>query len=147
MSSLGRNGESLLCNIGTNGVAGHIGQKVAKFYVPALSLRTLEIKPDENTQTTARLRKLLNGQLAGKADAVMLTKDALDSLSTDSMRANWQRIAAYGQLRAFTLTGSEIEGNRRTLSYRAEVGEHLLLLSFALNREGKVSELSLEEEE
>jgi hypothetical protein len=77
----------------------------------------------------------------------MLTKDAFDSLSSDPERGNWQRIAAYGQLRAFTLTGSEIEGNRRTLSYRAEVGEHLLLLSFALNREGKVSELSLEEEE
>ena len=69
------------------------------------------------------------------------------TLSSDPERGNWQRIAAYGQLRAFTLTGSEIEGNRRTLSYRAEVGEHLLLLSFALNREGKVSELSLEEEE
>ena len=41
----------------------------------------------------------------------------------------------------------EIESGRRTLSYRAEVGDHLLLLSFILDREGNVWELSLEEEE
>jgi hypothetical protein len=136
----------VLCNIGTAGVARHIGQVIAKLYVPALSLRALEIKRDEDPQTTARLRELLNGLLAGKTNSVILTKDALDSLSSGPERTSWQRIAAYGQLRAFNLTGSEIEGNRRWLSYRAEVGEHLLLLSFALNREGKVSELSLEEE-
>ena len=115
----------VLCNIGTAGVARHIGQTIAKLYVPALSLRALEIKRDEDPQTTARLRELLNGLFAGKPSAVMLTKDAFDSLSSDPERANWQRIAAYGQLRAFNLTGREIEGNRRTLSYRAEVGEHL----------------------
>lgn len=137
----------VLCNIGTAGVAGHIGQAIAKLYVPALSLRTLQNKRDDDTQTTARLRELLNGQLAGKTDAVMLTKEALDSLSTDPERANWRRIAAYGLLRTFDLTGCEIEGSRRTLCYRAEVGEHFLLLRFVLNGEGKVSELSLEEEE
>ncbi len=42
-------------------------------------------------------------------------------------RAIWQRIAAYGPLRAFSLAGREIEGSRRALSYRAEVGDHLLL--------------------
>ena len=52
----------------------------------------------------------------------MLTKEALDSLSTDPERANWRRIAAYGLLRAFDFTGCEIEGSRRTLCYRAEVG-------------------------
>ena len=77
----------------------------------------------------------------------MLTKEALDSLSTDPERANWRRIAAYGPLRAFDFAGCGIEGSRRTLCYRAEVGEHFLLLRFVLNGEGKVSELSLEEEE
>ena len=137
----------VLCNIGTGGVARHIGQVIAKLYVPALSLRTLEVKRDEDPQATARLRGFLDGLLTGKPSAVILTKDAFDSLSSDPERADWQRIAAYGQLRAFTLTGREIEGGRRTLSYRAEVGEHLLLLSFALNCEGEISELSLEEEE
>jgi hypothetical protein len=137
----------VLCNIGTGGVARHIGQAIAKLYVPALSLRTLEGKRDEDPQTTAQLRGLLDGLLAGKPNAAMLTKDAFDSLSSDPERANWQRIAAYGRLRAFNLAGREVGGGRRTLSYRAEVGEHLLLLSFVLDRDGNVSELSLEEEE
>ena len=137
----------VLCNIGTNGVARQIGQTIAKLHVPALSLSTLEIKRDEDPQTTARLRELLNGLLADRTSSVMLTKEALDSLSTDPERANWQRIAAYGLLRALNVVGREVDGSRRRLSYRAEVGEHLLLLSFVLNREGKIAELSLEEEE
>jgi len=111
----------VLCNIDTAGVARHIGQAIAKLYVPALSLRTLEIKRDEDPQTTVRLRELLNGLLAGKPSSVMLTKDALDSLSSDPERANWQRIAAYGLLRALDFAGREFEGNRRTLSYRRMV--------------------------
>jgi hypothetical protein len=55
--------------------------------------------------------------------------------------------ARFSPLRGLDVAGREFEGNRHTLSYRAEVGEHLLLLSFVLNREGKVDELSLEEEE
>jgi CubicO group peptidase (beta-lactamase class C family) len=137
----------VLCNLGTIGVAGRIGQTVAKLYVPALSLRALEIKRDEDSQTSARLRELLRGQLAGKADADALTKDARESLSTNSARANWERVASYGPLRAFDFAGSETEGNTRTLRYRAGLGEHLLLLKFALNGEGKVTELSVEEEE
>lgn len=137
----------VLCNIGTAGVARDIGQAIAKLYVPALSLSTLEIKRDEDAQTTARLRELLNGLLADKASSVMLTKDALVSLSTDPERANWQRIAAYGLLRALNVVGRDSEGSRRRLSYRAEVGEHFLLLSFVPNRDGNVAELSLEEEE
>ena len=63
------------------------------------------------------------------------------------MRAKWQRIAAYGLRHAFDFGGRESEGDSRSLRYRAEVGEHLLLLKFVLNGEGKVSELSLEEGE
>jgi hypothetical protein len=57
----------------------------------------------------------------GEADSVMLTKDVLDSLSTDSARANWQRIAAYGPLRAFDFAGREIEGDGRATPFPLEV--------------------------
>jgi CubicO group peptidase (beta-lactamase class C family) len=137
----------VLCNIGTVGVASHIGQAIAKLQVPGLSLSTLDIKRDEDPQTTARVRELLNGLLANKANSAMLTKDALDFLATDPERASWQRMAAYGPLRALDVVGREGEDGRRKLSYRAAVGEHLLLLSIVLNREGKVAELRLEEEE
>ena len=73
----------VLCNIGTGGVAGRIGQMVAKVYVPALSLRTLEIQPDGDMQTVARLHELIERQLAGEANSAMLTKEARDSLATD----------------------------------------------------------------
>ncbi|HYH87441.1 MAG TPA: hypothetical protein VEX60_18450, partial [Pyrinomonadaceae bacterium] len=137
----------VLCNLGTIGVAGRIGQAVAKLYVPALSLRALGTKPDEDAQTGARLREIVRAQLAGKPDAEAFTTGARDALSTDSARANWGRFNAYGPLRAFDFAGRETEGERRTLRYRVGLGEHLLLLKFVLNGEGKVSEMSAEEEE
>jgi hypothetical protein len=137
----------VLCNIGTGGVAGRIGQTVAKLYVPDLSLRTLEIQPDGDTQTATRLHQLIDKQLAGESNSVMLTKEARDSLATDSARANWQRIAAYGRLRKFDFVGRDIDGYGSGLFYRAEVGGHFLLLKFVPNGAGKISELSLEEEE
>ena len=137
----------VLSNIGTQGVAGRIGQAVAKLYVPALSLRALDIKQDEDPQTAARLREVLRGQLAGKTDAAAFTKEALASLSNASARDNWRRLASYGTLRAFDFAGREAEGGARTLRYRAALGEHLLLLKFVLNGEGRVTELSVEEEE
>jgi CubicO group peptidase (beta-lactamase class C family) len=137
----------VLCNLGTQGVAGRIGQAVAKLYVPALSLRALETGRDEDPRTAARLREILRGQLAGEADAAALTKEALASLSTTSARDNWQRLASYGPLRAFDFAGREAEGDARTLRYRAALGEHLLLLKFVLSGEGRVTELGVEEEE
>lgn len=137
----------VLCNIGSIGVAGRIGQTVAKLYAPALSLRALDVQRDEDPPTAARLRELVRGQLAGKPDTGALATGAFESLSTNSARANWQRFASYGQLRAFDFAGSEAAGDTRTLRYRAGLGDHLLLLKFVLNGEGKVTELSVEEEE
>lgn len=85
----------VLCNIGTAGVARQIGQAIAKLYAPALSLRTLEIKRDEDPQTTARLCELLNALLAGKPSSEMLTKDALDSF----VRPRTHKLAAHRRLR------------------------------------------------
>jgi D-alanyl-D-alanine carboxypeptidase len=137
----------VLCNLGTQGVAGRIGQAVAKLYVPALSLRALELSRDEDTQTSARLRDVLSTQLAAKPDAAALTKEALASLSNASARDNWRRLASYGPLRDFDFAGREDVGGARTLRYRAALGGHLLLLKFVLNGEGRVAELSVEEEE
>ena len=137
----------MLCNIGTGGVAGRIGQAVAKLYVPALSIRTLEVQPEGDMQTGARLYEFIKKQLAGETDSAVLTKESRDSLATDSARATWQRIAGYGTLRKFDFVGRDIDGYGGGLFYRAEVGDHLFLLKFVLNSAGKISDLSLEEEE
>ena len=94
-----------------------------------------------------RLHELIERQLAGEANSAILTKEARDSLATDSARATWRRIAGYGTLRKFDFVGRDIDGYGGGLFYRAEVGEHLLLLKFVLNGAGQISELSLEEEE
>ena len=84
----------VLSNTGTGGVAGRIGQTVAKLYAPALSLRALEIQPDGDIQTGVRFYELIEKQIEGKVNSAMLTKDARDSLATSSARTTWQRVAA-----------------------------------------------------
>ena len=68
----------VLCNIGTAGVARHIGQVIAKLSVLALSLRTLEIKRDEDPHTILAPPRIPGGLLTGKPSAVMPTEDAFD---------------------------------------------------------------------
>ena len=137
----------VLSNTGTGGVAGRIGQTVAKLYAPALSLRALEIRPDGYIQTGVRFYELIEEQIEGKVNSAMLTKQARNSLANYSARTIWQRVAAYGTLRKIDFVGRDIDGYGGGLFYRAEVGEHLLLVKFVPNGAGKISELTLEEEE
>lgn len=137
----------VLCNLGTIGLAGRIGQQVAKLYAPALSLANVTPRPDPEAQTSRRLRAALEGLLgAGPAEADF-TPERFKALSNESARANWQLLSAYGPLRSFDFVEAEGAGRARTLRYRAGLGVHWLLLKFVVQEDGRVAELVVEEEE
>ena len=137
----------VLCNLGTIGLAGRINQGVAKLYIPALSLRTLGERPDDDPQTTRLLQTITAERLAGRADAESFAPEARRTLSGESAREYWRQLASRGPLGGFALVEREEAAGRRTLRYRASVGRHLLLLRFALAPDGKIAEMVVEEEE
>jgi CubicO group peptidase (beta-lactamase class C family) len=137
----------VLTNLGDLGLAGEITLGLAKLYIPSLSLRTLKAVPGADPQTTRRLEKVLRGRLAGRFDADLFTTEARAAHETEGARQRWQRLAAYGPLKSLSLVGSETAAGARTLRHRAALGHHLLLLKFVLTEEGRIAELSVEEEE
>nr|MBA3242344.1 hypothetical protein [Acidobacteriota bacterium] len=92
------------------------------------------------------LRDLLAGRAAGSE---AFTPERLAALSTPAAKSNWQQLAAYGPLKslAFVETDAAASDKTRALRYKAALGEHLLLVRFALAEDGRVAELNVEEEE
>ncbi len=138
----------VLCNLGRIGLGGEVATAVAKLYIPSLSLRELKETPDPDPQSSLRLRAALSELLAGRAPAAAdFTTDARARLSGDESKMLWRETAASGPLNSFAFVGDERQGRERVARYVAALGRRLLLLRFNLDDDGKVSALSIEEEE
>jgi D-alanyl-D-alanine carboxypeptidase len=137
----------VLCNLGRIGLAGEVATSVAKLYLPALSLRRMKEQPDPDPLASQRLRTALSDLLAGKADAAAFTPEAHARLTNEEARARWRETAAAGPLSSFAFVGEERRAGGRVARYVATTGRQMLLLRFTLAGEGKITELSVEEEE
>lgn len=137
----------VLTNLGTLGLAGRINQGVAKHYIPALSLKRLGEQPDPDPPRTTRLLAALTDLLAGRVEPSAFTRDRGAALASDGAREFWQHVAAYGPLKSLALVAREPADDARTLRYKAALGEHLLLVKFVLEDDGKIAEVTVEEEE
>jgi CubicO group peptidase (beta-lactamase class C family) len=137
----------VLTNLGDIGLAGEVALGLAKLYIPTLSLRALRTQTDPSPQTSQRLRLVLEARLAGRVDESMWAAEARTTLANETARERWRRLAAYGALKSFDPVGSETAGRTRVVRYKAALGTHLLLLKYVLAEDGKVAEMSVEEEE
>ena len=137
----------VLANLGDIGLAGEVSLGLAKLYIPALSLRRLPEQRDTDPQTTRQLETVLRGRLDGRVDESLFGVGVRAALSSESAKQTWQRLAADGPVKSFAFVGSETVGGVRTLRYKALLGSHLLLLKYVLAEDGKIAEMSVEEEE
>ncbi|HZB45809.1 MAG TPA: serine hydrolase domain-containing protein [Pyrinomonadaceae bacterium] len=137
----------VLTNLGTLGLAGRINQGVAKHYLPALSLKRLGEQTDPDPQTSTRLRSALAELLAGRVEPAAFTSARAAALSTANAKESWREIASYGPLKSLAFVEREPSNKSRTLRYKAALGEHLLLLKFVLEDDGRIAEVNVEEEE
>jgi CubicO group peptidase (beta-lactamase class C family) len=138
----------VLCNMGTLGLAGRINQAVAKFYIPDLSLKNVHEQTDPDPRVTASLRVALRDLLAGRVGVEVFTAERGAALQSDRSKEFWRQLATYGPLRSFHFVEDEPTDNARVLRYKARLGEHLVLVRFAVaDADGKVTDVAVEEEE
>ncbi len=137
----------VLTNLGEIGLGGQIAARVAKFYAPALSLKSITAKPEPVPGLGEKLLTVLRARNEEKLDAAPITPLLLRSLSTERSKANYRRIAALGSPSNATYVESDESGPRPSYRYRVEAGKRLFLWRVAVDDEGKLAELSLEEEE
>ncbi len=137
----------VLTNLGDAGFAGTIARGIAKIYIPSISLKAMKMQTDTDAKLTQMFSNVLRMRMENKFSAEMLTADLIKSLLSDRAKINNQRIASFGTVKNFTFIGSETSGNGKIYRYKAETAKRLFLWRFAVNADGQISEMTLEDEE
>lgn len=135
-----------LTNLGESGMGTLIAQGVAKFYIPAISLKMMQAKPDD-AKITQIVRTALQSRMENSPKPEIFSADLIRSLSTERAKANNLRIASFGAIKNLAFVGDEMSEGKKIYRYRVETAKRMFLWRFVFNDEGKVAEMVLEEEE
>lgn len=135
-----------LTNLGENGMGTLIAQGVAKFYIPAISLKMMPAKTDD-AKITQTVNSALRERLENKPSSQIFSADLIRSLSSERAKANNLRIAAFGEIKKLVFVGDEMSDGKKIYRYKAETAKRMFLWRFVFDKEGKISEMTLEEEE
>ncbi len=136
-----------LTNLGDQGLGTIIARGVAKIYLPAISLKAMKAESEPDAKISQTISAALRGRLENKLSPDLLTDELVKSLSTERVKTNNQRIASFGAIRNLVFVGSETSGKAKIYRYKAETPKRIFLWRFAVNESGKISEMTLEEEE
>jgi CubicO group peptidase (beta-lactamase class C family) len=135
-----------LTNLGENGMGTLIAQGVAKFYIPAISLKMMSAKPDD-AKISQIVKTALQMRLENNPKPEIFSADLIRSLSTERAKANNLRIASFGAIKNLTFVGDEMSEDKKIYRYRIETAKKMFLWRFVFDGERKVAEMVLEEEE
>jgi len=137
----------VLTNLGELGLGGQIAARIAKYYIPAISLKAMPARPERVAGIGDKLRSLLISRSADKLDTTLITQDLARILSTERSKTTYRRIATLGTPEDVTFVGSVQSGAREAYQYRVRAGKDLFLWRVAIDTDGKMSDLDLDEEE
>lgn len=137
----------VLTNLGDAGFAGPLARGIAKIYLPDVSLKAMKAQTDPDPALTQRFAAVLRERMENKLSADSMSENLMRALSTARAKANNSRVAAFGAVRNFTFLGTEDAGSSKIYRYRAETARRLFLWRFAIGADGKITEMTLEDEE
>lgn len=137
----------VLTNNGEQGLGTLIAHGVAKIYIPAISLREMKESAGADAKITQLVETALRNRMENKIDANLLTNDLQKSLETLRAKILTEKIAKYKPLKKTVFVGTEKNGSSQIYRYKAETDSRLMLWRFAVSNDGKISEMTLEEEE
>jgi D-alanyl-D-alanine carboxypeptidase len=137
----------VLTNLGEIGLGGQIATRIAKFYAPSLSLKSINGKREPVPGLGEKLLSILRARNEGKLDTAPLTPQLTRALSTERAKASYRRLASLGNPTNVGFVDSDETGTRTTYRYRVEAGDRLFLWRIAVDSEGRFLELTLDDEE
>ncbi|MGI9034997.1 MAG: serine hydrolase domain-containing protein [Pyrinomonadaceae bacterium] len=137
----------VLTNLGDQGLGGVIARGVAKIYIPAISLKSMKAQPAPDARISQTIETALRERFENKFNPDLLAPELVKALSTERAKLNNQRIAAFGAVKNIVFVGSEIADGKKIYRYKTETAKRIFLWRVALDNEGKISEMTLEEEE
>jgi len=136
-----------LTNLGEIGMGTVLANGIAKIYIPAISLKALKAQTETDAKISKIIATALRERLENKLNPEYLTDELIKSLSTERAKINNQRLASYGAIKNLVFAGGETSGNTKIYRYKAETPRRIFLWRLTVNDAGKISEMTLEEEE
>ncbi|MCU1290736.1 MAG: Beta-lactamase [Acidobacteria bacterium] len=137
----------VLTNLGEIGMGTLLANGIARIYLPDISLRAMKEQKDADAKLTGLFRNVLSAYLENKLDADLFTERTFRNLTTERAEQNAKRIASFGATKNLVPVGSEIGVNAKTFRYVTETPKRIFLWRLTVNDEGKITEMTLEEEE
>lgn len=137
----------VLTNLGTQGLGTSLAQGVAKFYIPSISLKALDVKINSDPKIDDLFSKTLRNVLRGKIDKSAFTGALTARLNSSRIKSAMDRIARSGRIDKIELVEQETSGDRKIFGYRVKTKKKLSLWKFSVGEDNRIIRLSLEEEE
>ncbi len=137
----------VLTNIGEIGVGGAIATGVAKLLIPSMSVRAMKPMVNEDKARTQHVLKAIDSRVKNQPDSSLMSATLIQTLSTPRAKDNNTRIASFGTTRKLDLVGVEKPDGKEYYLFRADSGKRLFLWRVVFDKDGKISEMSLDEEE
>ncbi len=137
----------VLTNLGTQGLGSQIARGIAKIYIPAISLKALKTQIQDDAKITKLFENAVENVLQNKLTSQYFSEDIIKRLSAEGAKKENERISSFGKVRKIDFVGEENSDGKRIYRYRTGTPKRIFLWNFAVNDEGKISEITLIEEE
>jgi hypothetical protein len=136
-----------LTNLGESGMGSLIASSVAKVYFPQLSIKKIKNIFDPDPARTAQFLSALKKRLSNDSDQPQLAAALFRLVTSERAKAVNDRLVSYGSITQFTYVGDETVDSKKVYGFVAMSPMRATLWRFALDSDGKISEMTLEEEE
>jgi CubicO group peptidase (beta-lactamase class C family) len=136
-----------LTNLGESGMGSLIASSVAKVFFPQLSIKKIKIILDPDPARTALFLSALKKRLSNDSDQPQLAADLFRSVTSTRVKGVNNRIVSYGSITKFSFVGDETVDSKKVYRFVAASPKRSTLWRFATDTDGRISEMTLEEEE
>jgi len=137
----------VLTNQGESGMGSLIAAGIAKLYIPSMSLKSMKLSANADASQSKRVLSALAARIANAPDATLMSAQLIRTLSAQRAKDANTRIASFGMVKRLDLVGVDKANGKDYFLYRADTGRRLFLWRTAFDSEGKISEMTLDEEE
>ena len=107
----------------------------------------MKAQPEPNAKVSQTISTVVRERFENKFNADLMTDELIKSLSGDRAQAENRRIVSFGTIKNLVFVGGETDSDAKIYHYKAETSKRTFLWRFAVNTDGKVSEMTLEDEE
>ena len=136
-----------LTNLGENGMGSLVAVAAAKYYIPSLSLNALTTAVTIDERARSAIESAIRNRFENKLDDQLFTADFARSLGTERARIAGDRLKTFAPIRAIRFVKNETSDGREAVSAIVETTKKIFLWRATLDENGKIAELTLDEEE